>query len=39
MERIEVELFTDAGDDAVVRLPPRSFPGGADPGRFPLEHP
>lgn len=27
MERIEVELFTDASVDAVVRLPPRRFPG------------
>lgn len=27
MERIEAELFTDPGNDAVVRLPPRSFPG------------
>lgn len=27
MERIEVELLTDAGNDAVVRLPPRNFPG------------
>ncbi|MFI5763974.1 DUF6959 family protein [Streptomyces sp. NPDC051563] len=27
MERIEVELFTDASNDAVVRLPPRRFPG------------
>ncbi|WP_404962392.1 DUF6959 family protein [Streptomyces sp. 147326] len=27
MERIEVELFTDPGNDAVVRLPPRNFPG------------
>ncbi|MGW2349485.1 DUF6959 family protein [Actinacidiphila glaucinigra] len=27
MERIEVELLTDGGNDAVVRLPGRSFPG------------
>ncbi|MFI6645913.1 DUF6959 family protein [Streptomyces sp. NPDC050504] len=27
MERIEAQLFTDAGNDAVVRLPPRRFPG------------
>lgn len=27
MERIEAELFTDAGNDAVVRLPGRRFPG------------
>lgn len=27
MERIEAELFTDPGNDAVVRLPPRRFPG------------
>ncbi|MGW0531124.1 DUF6959 family protein [Streptomyces sp. NPDC003032] len=27
MERIEAELFTDPGNDAVVRLPPRDFPG------------
>ncbi|MDX3639311.1 DUF6959 family protein [Streptomyces sp. MB09-02B] len=27
MERVEVELFTDAGNDAVVRLPGRRFPG------------
>ncbi|MFG2955864.1 DUF6959 family protein [Streptomyces sp. NPDC048291] len=27
MERIEAELFTDAGDDAVVRMPGRRFPG------------
>ncbi|MFG2501498.1 DUF6959 family protein [Streptomyces sp. NPDC048441] len=27
MERIEVELFTDGGNDAVVRLPGRRFPG------------
>ncbi|MEU3460496.1 hypothetical protein ABZ721_11145 [Streptomyces sp. NPDC006733] len=27
MERIEVELFTDPGNDTVVRLPPRRFPG------------
>lgn len=27
MERIEAELFTDPGNDAVVRLPPRNFPG------------
>ncbi|MCX5555036.1 hypothetical protein [Streptomyces sp. NBC_00038] len=27
MERIEVELFTDGGNDAVVRMPGRNFPG------------
>ncbi|MFF3619087.1 DUF6959 family protein [Streptomyces sp. NPDC002467] len=27
MEHIEVELLTDPGSDAVVRLPPRNFPG------------
>ncbi|MER5951300.1 hypothetical protein ABT127_35225 [Streptomyces sp. NPDC001904] len=27
MERVEAELFTDAGNDAVVRLPGRRFPG------------
>ncbi len=27
MERIEAELFTDPGNDAVVRLPSRRFPG------------
>ncbi|MEV6393419.1 hypothetical protein AB0M39_01285 [Streptomyces sp. NPDC051907] len=27
MERIEAELLTDPGNDAVVRLPPRRFPG------------
>ncbi|MER5887488.1 hypothetical protein ABT160_27045 [Streptomyces sp. NPDC001941] len=27
MERIEAELFTDAGNNAVVRLPGRNFPG------------
>ncbi|USQ86148.1 hypothetical protein NFX46_22055 [Streptomyces phaeoluteigriseus] len=27
MERIEVELFTDGGNDAVVRMPGRQFPG------------
>ncbi|MFD5322307.1 DUF6959 family protein [Streptomyces sp. NPDC127092] len=27
MERIEAELFTDPGNEAVVRLPPRRFPG------------
>ncbi|MCX5411262.1 hypothetical protein [Streptomyces sp. NBC_00059] len=27
MERMEVELFTDGGNDAVVRLPGRHFPG------------
>ncbi|MFI8385773.1 DUF6959 family protein [Streptomyces sp. NPDC085540] len=27
MDRIEVELFTDPGNDAVVRLPSRNFPG------------
>ncbi|MEV6583688.1 hypothetical protein AB0M92_36750 [Streptomyces sp. NPDC051582] len=27
MERIEVELFTDPGNDAVVRLPQRNLPG------------
>ncbi|WP_329216592.1 hypothetical protein OG352_11870 [Streptomyces sp. NBC_01485] len=27
MERIEAELFTTGGNDAVVRLPGRRFPG------------
>ncbi|MFD7321478.1 DUF6959 family protein [Streptomyces sp. NPDC059875] len=27
MERVEAELFTDGGNDAVVRLPRRNFPG------------
>ncbi|MCX4625173.1 hypothetical protein [Streptomyces sp. NBC_01443] len=27
MERIEAELFTDPGNEAVVRLPRRRFPG------------
>lgn len=27
MERVEVELFTDGSDDAVVRMPGRQFPG------------
>lgn len=27
MERIEAELFTDGGNNAVVRLPGRNFPG------------
>ncbi|WP_420709074.1 DUF6959 family protein [Streptomyces sp. NRRL B-1140] len=27
MERIEAELFTDGGNDAVVRIPGRRFPG------------
>ncbi|CAL9309306.1 MULTISPECIES: DUF6959 family protein [Streptomyces] len=27
MERIEAELFTEGGNDAVVRLPGRRFPG------------
>lgn len=27
MERVEVELFTDGGNDAVVRMPGRKFPG------------
>ncbi|MER6678568.1 hypothetical protein [Streptomyces sp. NPDC000983] len=27
MERIEAELFTDGGNDAVLRLPGRRFPG------------
>ncbi|MFB6933376.1 DUF6959 family protein [Streptomyces chartreusis] len=26
MERVEAELFTDRGNDAVVRLPGRRFP-------------
>ncbi|MGW1777487.1 DUF6959 family protein [Streptomyces sp. NPDC002104] len=39
MELIEAELFTDAGNDAVVRLPPRRPPGGADPGWLAVEHP
>ncbi|WP_374199039.1 hypothetical protein [Streptomyces sp. GESEQ-35] len=27
MERVEAALFTDGGNDAVVRLPGRRFPG------------
>lgn len=27
MEHIEAELFTDGGNDAVVRIPGRRFPG------------
>ncbi|MGW4935474.1 DUF6959 family protein [Streptomyces sp. NPDC004166] len=27
MERVEAELFTDGGNNAVVRLPLRRFPG------------
>lgn len=27
MERIEAELLTDPGNDAIVRLPQRRFPG------------
>ncbi|MFD9389593.1 DUF6959 family protein [Streptomyces sp. NPDC060000] len=27
MKRIEAELFTDGGNDAVVRMPGRQFPG------------
>ncbi|MFG3167022.1 DUF6959 family protein [Streptomyces sp. NPDC048200] len=27
MERVEAELFADGGNNAVVRLPPRRFPG------------
>ncbi len=27
MERVEVELFTDGGNYAVVRMPGRKFPG------------
>ncbi|MFE9429676.1 DUF6959 family protein [Streptomyces sp. NPDC006640] len=27
MERVEAELLTDGGNNAVVRLPPRRFPG------------
>ncbi|MFF7436663.1 DUF6959 family protein [Streptomyces sp. NPDC008122] len=27
MERVEAELFTDGGNDAVVRLAGRNFPG------------
>ncbi len=27
MTRIEVELFTDQGNDAVLKLPERKFPG------------
>ncbi|MFC3572932.1 DUF6959 family protein [Streptomyces yaanensis] len=27
MQRVEAELFTDGGNDAVVRLPGRRFPG------------
>ncbi|MFD6278798.1 DUF6959 family protein [Streptomyces sp. NPDC060209] len=27
MEHVEAELFTDGGNNAVVRLPPHRFPG------------
>ncbi|WP_329264019.1 hypothetical protein OG223_49550 [Streptomyces sp. NBC_01478] len=27
MDRVDAELFTDGGNDAVVRLPGRRFPG------------
>lgn len=27
MERVEVELYTDGGNDAIVRMPGRQFPG------------
>ncbi|MGC4983242.1 DUF6959 family protein [Streptomyces sp. DT193] len=27
MERVEAELFSDGGNDAVVRMPGRRFPG------------
>ncbi|WP_046734285.1 DUF6959 family protein [Streptomyces humi] len=27
MQRVEAELFTDPGNDAVVRLPQHNFPG------------
>jgi hypothetical protein len=27
MDRVEVELVTDGGNNAVVRMPARSFPG------------
>ena len=27
MKRIEVELFSDAGNNAIVRMPGRAFPG------------
>ncbi|MEO3978251.1 hypothetical protein [Streptomyces sp. CAU 1734] len=27
MKRVEIELFTDGGNDAVVRMPGRQFPG------------
>ena len=27
MERVEVELFSDGSNDAVVRMPGRQFPG------------
>ncbi|MEV0554070.1 hypothetical protein AB0I27_11495 [Streptomyces sp. NPDC050597] len=27
MEHVEAELFTDGGNDAVIRLPGRRFPG------------
>lgn len=32
MERVEVELFTDGRNDAVVRMPGRRFPGGVVQG-------
>lgn len=34
MERIEAELFTDGGNNAVVRMPGRRFPGVLVQGDF-----
>ncbi|MGW0554419.1 DUF6959 family protein [Streptomyces sp. NPDC002926] len=34
MERVEAELFTDGGNNAVVRLPGRRFPGVLVQGDF-----
>ncbi|WP_443045532.1 DUF6959 family protein [Streptomyces sp. NBC_00259] len=39
MERVEAELFTDGGNSAVVRLPPRRFSGVLIQGDSPLHHP
>ncbi|MFK0256629.1 DUF6959 family protein [Streptomyces sp. NPDC090445] len=38
MEIIEAELFTDPGNDAVVRLPPRHFPGVLIQGGLSVDH-
>ncbi|MGW8566108.1 DUF6959 family protein [Isoptericola sp. NPDC055881] len=37
MERVEVELFSDPGNDAVVRMPGRRFPGVLIQGDSPHE--